>query len=140
MASLLYLKGIEQFMTGDIASESDTLKAAFMAPAYTANAGTHQFYSDVSGNVAAGSTDQTLTNVSINIDTGNSRVEFDCDNLSVSNETTTTDSIIIYKDTGNAATSPLIAYLEFTEGSVSPVDGTLAVTFNVEGLFSIAST
>lgn len=135
--SILHLKGIEQAFLGNIDMENDTIKLAFMAPAYTPNAGTHSFYSDISASIASGSTDQTLTNVDIRIDTGNVRVEMDADDVSVASQTFTTDKVLIYKDTGSASTSPIIATIDIAEGTLSPVSGTITITFNAEGLFAI---
>lgn len=139
--STLYLKGIEQAFLGNIDFETDTIKLAYMATSYTPNVTTENFYSDVSANTASGAPSPiTLANVDIRIDTGNTRVEFDADDVSSSTITTTTDKFIIYKDTGVASTSPLIACIDIAEGVLSPVAGTLAVTFNSEGLFAINAT
>lgn len=138
--STLYLKGIEQALLGNINLESDTIKLKYMQTGYTPNAGTHAFLSDVSASEASGAPTETLANVDVRIDTGNSRVEIDADNVTESSITTSTNKFIIYKDTGVAATSPLIACIDIAEGTLSPVAGTLALTFNVEGLFAINAT
>ena len=104
--STLYLKGIEQAFLGNIDCENDTIKLDYMATSYTPNAGTDQFLSDVSASKASGAPTETLASVDIRIDTGNSRVEFDCADVTESGITTTTNKFIIYKDTGVAATSP----------------------------------
>lgn len=140
MASLLFLKGVEQAFLGQINFESDTIKAMFMNPSFTPNAGTHQFVSDISASRASNTTDVTLANKDIRIDTGNSRVEFDADNLSHSAVTSTTDGIVLYKSTGVDATSPLIVWNEIIEGTLSPVAGTITITVNSEGFFAISST
>ncbi len=139
MASLLYLKGTEQALLGGINLESDTIKLAFMATSYTPNAGTHAFWSDISASIAATTSAQTLSGKDVRIDTGNSRVEFDATDVSVANQTTSTDKFVIYKDTGSPATSPLIACIDIAEGTLAPVDGTLSITFNAEGIFAIPS-
>lgn len=138
--STLYLKGIEQALLGNIDCENDTIRLDYMATSYTPNAGTDQFYSDVSASVAADAPTETLANVDIRIDTGNARVEFDADDVTENSITTTTDKFIIYKWTGNAATSPLIACIDIAEGVLAPVSGTLSLTFNAEGIFAIKAT
>lgn len=140
MASTLFLKGVEEAFLGNIDCEADTIKLKYMATTYTPNAGTDQYLSDVSADEASGAPTETLANVDIRIDTGNSRVEFDADDVSETGITTNTDKFIIYKDTGVAATSPLIACFDIVEGTLSPVAGTLALTFNAEGLFAINAT
>lgn len=139
MADGLYTKGLEQLGLGNIDLEGDTIKLAPMATSYTPNYNTDQFWSDVSASLASGATAITLTSLTFDIDTGNSRVEFNSADISESNQTFSTDKFIIYKDTGVDSTSPLIACIEFTEGTLSPVDGTFAVTVNAEGFFSLNS-
>lgn len=138
--STLYLKGVEQLLTGNIDLESDTIKLDYMATSYTPSATTESFYSDVSANVASGAPTETLANVDVRIDTGNTRVEVDADDVTQGSITTTTNKFIIYKDTGTASTSPLIACIDIAEGTLSPSSGTLSLTFNTEGLFAINAT
>lgn len=138
--STLYLKGIEQAFLGNIDMEADTIKLDYMATSYTPDAGTDEFYSDVSASVASGAPTETLASVDVRIDTGNARVEIDAADVTEATITTTTDKFIIYKDTGVAATSPLIACIDIAEGTLSPVAGTLSVTFNTEGIFAIGAT
>ena len=138
--SALYLKGIEQAYLGNIDFEGDTLKLKYMATSYTPAPTTENFLSDVSASEAAGAPTETLANVDVRIDTGNSRVEIDFDDVTENTITTTTDKFIIYKDTGVAATSPLIAVADIVEGTLAPVAGTLSLTINAQGLFSISTT
>ena len=140
MASTLYLKGIQQFGQGNIDWENDTIKLKYMATSYTPNPDTENFLSDVSASEASGAPTETLANAAVNIDTTNDRVEFDADDVTESGITTTTNKFIVYKDTGVASTSPLIACIDIAEGTLSPVGGTLAITFNAEGIFSISTT
>lgn len=137
--SAFYLSGKKKVMEGSIALLTDTIKVAFMAPAYTPNIDTEDFYDDISASIAVGSTDQTLASKALNIDTANDRVEFDAADISIASETIAggTDMMVIYKDTGVAGTSPLIAYIDIAEGTLSPVNGTLSITWNAEGIFAI---
>ena len=137
--STLYLKGIEQAFLGNIDCENDTIKLKYMATSYTPNAGTDAFLSDVSASEASGAPTETLANVDIRIDAGNSRVEFDADDVTENSITTATDKFIVYKDTGVEATSPLIACIDIAEGTLAPVAGTISVTFNAEGIFAISA-
>ena len=139
MADGLYLKGIEQMGLGNVNMESDTIKLAPMATSYTPNYTTESFWSDVSASLASGATAVTLASKTFDIDTGNSRVEFDAADVSESSQTFSTDKFVIYKDTGVASTSPLICCIAFSEGTLSPVAGTFAITVNAEGFFSIPS-
>ena len=138
--STLYLKGIEQTFLGNIDFDTDTIKLDYMSTSYTPSATTESFLSDVSASIASGAPTVTLANVAVNIDTGNSRVEIDADDVSTGSITTTTNKFIIYKDTGSASTSPLIGCFDIAEGTLSPVNDDLSLTFNAEGIFSISAT
>jgi len=119
---------------------NNLIKLAYMATTYTPDAGTHQYYSDISASVASGAPTETLAGVDVRIDTVNSRVEVDANDVTEASVTTLTDKFVIYKDTGVAATSPLIVCVDITEGILGPVNGTLALTFNAEGIFAINAT
>lgn len=138
--STLYHRGQAEFGKGNIDWENDTIKLAFMSTSYTPDDNSDAYYSDVSADVAAGSTDQTLANCAVNIDSANSRVEYDSDDVSVGSQTFSTDKVVIYKDTGVASTSPLILCSDITEGTLSPVADTITITVDSNGWFSQAST
>lgn len=135
--STLYLKGIEQMMKGSIALETDTIKLKYMATSYTPDLTNHNFLSDVSASEAAGAPTETLASKAVTIDTANSRVEFDAADVTENSITCSTNKFIVYKDTGVAATSPLIACVDIAEGTLGPVAGTLAITFNAQGIFAV---
>lgn len=141
--NILYLKGLEVAMDAlmnETAAPSGTPKASFMATSYTPNAGTDQYFSDISASVASGTTERTLANVDVRIDTGNSRVEVDFDDISETSVTTTTDKFVIWIDTGTDSTSPLVACIDIVEGDLAPVSGTLSVAINAEGAFALTAT
>lgn len=114
-----------------------TLKAYFMDPSFTPNAETHQYYDDISSDVAAGTASVTLAGVTTTIDAANGRVELDTNNFSLVGVTATTDKYCLVLDTGNDATSPVIASVDITEGSISAVAGDISITVNNEGHFAI---
>jgi len=136
----LYLKGIEQAWKGGIDVTADDFKLAFMSTSYTPNPSTHQYWADVSSDIASGTTVRSLTGVTFTIDGSNSRVAFDADNVSEASVTTSTNKFVIYKDTGNSATSVLIGCFDVTEGTLSPIAGTLSLNFNASGIFAIKAT
>lgn len=139
--STLYGKGLEtalKAVTGVAAAPTGTLKLAFMATSYTPNAFTDQYWSDVSASIASGTTAQTLSGAAVNVDSGNTRVEFDTSDISVASQTTTTNKYVIFMDTGTPSTSPLIVCMDIAEGTLAPIAGTLAITVNAEGHFAIS--
>ena len=127
-------------MLGNIDLETDTIKLKYMATTYTPDVTTENWLSDVSASEASGAPTETLANVDVRIDTGNTRVEIDADDVTEDGITTSTNKFIIYKDTGTPATSPLIACIDIVEGTLNPIGGTLAIVFNAEGIFAINAT
>jgi hypothetical protein len=133
--STLHLKALEVGLDAVLAL--GTPKLSFMATTFTPDAGTDQYFSDISAEVASGTTAVTLAGVATTIDTVNARLEFDTNNPSLSSITATTDKYCLWVDTGVAATSPVLATIDISEGTLSPIDGTLSITVNAEGHFAI---
>lgn len=128
MASALYPKFKEALLTQSpaIDLDSDTIKVALVNTStdYTYSA-THQFKSSVTS--YSGTTDQTLASV-----TATNGV-FDAADVTFSavavSGTKTAAAVVIYKDTGSPATSPLIAYIDgFT--AVTPNGGNITLTWD----------
>lgn len=133
--STLHLKSLEVALDAVLALGD--LKLAPMAVAYTPNAGTHSYWSDISASIASGAAAVTLTGVATTIDTVNNRVEVDTDNATTGVITTTTNKYTLFVDTGVAATSPVLATIDLVEGSISTVAGTITFTVNTEGHFAL---
>lgn len=121
MASALYPSFKKALLDGGINMLSDTIKCVLIDTAdYTYNA-SHQFLSSVPSAARVG-TAQTLANKST---TGG---VFDADDAVVPSVTgDPTEAVLIYKDTSNEATSPLIAYIE---GSVTPNGGNITIQWD----------
>lgn len=140
MTNMMYLKGLEVALDAlfqEAAAPSGTIKLSYMALAYTPDPATENYFADISADVASGSPTESLANIDIRIDTGNLRVEMDADDVSETPVTTFTNKFVVWLDTGNAATSPLIACIDIVEGTLAPVAGVLALTFNAEGILAI---
>ena len=90
--------------------------------------------SDISGDRASGSSDYTLANKSLTVDTTNDIVVFDADDFSISSATFTSDLIAFYKETGVEATSPIICYIDIT--TLLLVGGTGTIEWNSTGIYS----
>lgn len=114
-----------------------TPKLSFMATGFTPNSNTHQFFSDISASVAAGTTAVTLSGVTTTIDSVNNRVELGTNNPSLAGVTATTNKYSLWVDTGVAATSPVLATIAIVEGTLSPVAGNLSITVNAEGHYAL---
>src|SRR5690242_12362694 len=103
MASALYDKGRDAFLNGDIDWTADTIKVALVSASYTANMGTDQFFSSVSSAVIG--TPMALANKTSSAGVADAD---DVTSASIATGSTITQ-IVIYKDTGSASSSPLIA-------------------------------
>lgn len=109
MANALYDKGREKFLTGAINASADTLKCALIKDTYAPTLGSDEFFSTLSSHVVG--TPQTLTSKTV---TGGVLDAADVTFSAV--PTAVVKYCAIYKDTGSAATSPLIALFDTAAG------------------------
>lgn len=137
MADVIHLQQYKTVYDYYLANASVTPKLAPMATSFTPNSATQSYYSDISASLASGASLITLSNFSVNIDAGNFRVEFDADDISEASQTFTSDKFSIILDTGTPTTSPILCSISYTEGTVSPVAGTFAITVNAQGFFAL---
>lgn len=137
--STFYAKGIEdalEAVLGITPAATGTLSFAFMATSYTADDEADQFWSDISSQIASGTTVRTVTGATVRRDTANNRIEIDIDNPTETPVTASTDKGVLFMDTGTPTTSPLI--LEVTiSATLSPVGGDLTLVVDAEGLGGI---
>jgi len=110
MANALYGLGKGRLLTAAINLSSDTIKAALVSTSYTANLTTDEFYSTISANVLG--TPQTLGSKTTTLGV------FDAADptFSAVSSGSTAKALVIYKDTGVAGTSPLLAYIDTITG------------------------
>jgi hypothetical protein len=128
----MYTKGKEKILSGNINLTSDTIKAVFLDSAdYTPDLANHDFLDDVAGGAIVG-TAQTLgskTFTNGTFDAGDSTF------TAVSGDQV--EYILIYKDTGSAATSPLICLFDTATGiPATPNGGDLVIAWNASGIFT----
>jgi hypothetical protein len=116
MANALYDKGREGFLDGSIDWDTDTIKAVLVDTAiYAVNLATDTFRSSVTaGEVGAAYAAFTTKTVTAGV--------ADADDLTQAGITgATCEALVIFKDTGVAATSRLIAYIDTATGLPTPV-------------------
>lgn len=118
-----------------------TIKAMFMKTTHVPNGDTHVFVSDVVADRATGTTDLTLSGLTINVDNTDNRTEFDFNDLVTGTITATTDKVWIYISTGVDATSELLFCADLlssgTPTRFSVIGGVLTAQVDTNGLFSI---
>ena len=110
MTNALYNKGKEKILSGAINFTSDTVKVILVKNTYPQNLATDEFLTDVSAYRL--NSDQTLASKSVA--TG----VFDAGDVTYTAVTAgdTSEGVVIYKDTGTAGTSPLLAYIDTITG------------------------
>jgi hypothetical protein len=106
MANVIYTPFLNSLLNHNppIDFDNDTIKVALVTSAYTPNA-SHQFFSSVTGVVG---TPQTLTSPTV------AAGVFDANDVTFTAVPggSTVVGLVLYKDTGSAATSPLIAFID----------------------------
>lgn len=110
---------------------NDTIKVALVKSAYEPNQDTDDFWDDVSANEIEGTGytegGETLAEASTEYDAASNTLRLDAKDVEWTEATITARYAVIYKDTGEAGTSPILAYVDFGE------DQTVASgTFKIE--------
>ena len=124
-------------MNGTIDLDTDTIKVALVLAAYTPDIDAHEFFDDVTdehaatGNYTAGGNE--ITNKAVTQDNTNDLGKFDGDDVEWASSTITARAAVIYKDTGTAATSPLIRYHDFGENK-STSGTTFKIAWHANGI------
>lgn len=126
MANALFDKGRQRFLEGQFTWTTDTIKAVLVdTGTYTPNLSAHEFLSDISG----GARIATSGAFSGKSATGGAADANDVTFTSVTGASI--EAIVIYKDTGSDATSPLIAYIDTATGlPITPNGGDIIVTWD----------
>jgi len=133
MASGRYKKGLEALMQADITGGLDAadIKAVLVDVAdYTVNLDTHDFLDDI----AAGGRVATSGNLASKTTTNG---VFDAADVVLSAVTgDTSEVVVVYWDTGAAATSVLLSYNELS-APVTPNGGDITIQWHGSGIFSL---
>lgn len=110
MANAFYAKGKQKILSAAINFSTDDIKVALVKNDYAQNLTTDEFYSSISASVL--DTPVSLTAKSV---TGG---VFDADDVTFTAVAAgdVSEAVVLYKDTGNPATSPLIAYIDDLTG------------------------
>lgn len=124
MANALYDKGREGFLDGSIDWDTDTIKICLVSSGYTVNLTTHDFLDDLGANIVATSAALSSKTVAAGVaDAADVTIS------AVSGSQVT--RIVIFKDTGSAATSRLIASIDTATGlPVTPNGGDIIVAWD----------
>ena len=139
MADLIYNFFKGEIMNGGVDLDTDTIKVALVTSGYTPNQDTHEDFADVTNEVSgtgytAGGA--ALANKSVSVDNTDNTGVFDADDVTWAASTITARGAVVYKDTGVAATSTLVCYLDFgTDQSSS--SGDFTIQWNADGILTL---
>ncbi|MDH7506203.1 MAG: hypothetical protein QHH15_00245 [Candidatus Thermoplasmatota archaeon] len=127
MGNALYDKGRKKFLDGDIDWLNDDIKVCLIDVAdYTVDLAADEFLDDISGDAIVA----TSGNLGTKSSTAGVADAEDVTLSAVSGDVC--EAIVVYKDTGNAATSPLICYIDTpTSGlPVTPNGGDIIIQWD----------
>ena len=126
MSNALYDKGREKFLRGEIAWQTDTIKLVLVDLAdYTLSISTHEFLSDIPSGA------RVATTAALGSKTTTAGVADAADPVFSAASGDQSEALVIYKDTGSAATSPLIGFIDTATGlPVLPNTGDINVIFD----------
>lgn len=129
MASGVFQRAIVNAFKGLIDVDTDTYKVMLVTSAYAPDFDTDEFRSDVTNEVVgtgytAGGEASAIT---VTDDAANDRVDYDWADVDWLVATITARGAVIYKDTGNAATDILMAYVDFGSDKAT-IAGTFTFT------------
>mgnify|MGYP001205220069 CR=1 FL=1 len=134
MASAKYPKGMQKFLEGGINWGSDNIKVVLVDLADYTYVSTHEFLSSV----PVGARVATFGNL-----TGKNATNgvATAANISVAATGDQSEALIVYKDTGDAATSPLICFIDTASSGFpfTPNSGLCEITWDTgsNGIFAI---
>jgi hypothetical protein len=133
MANAFFALGREKFLTGAIDFATDNIKIVLVDEGTdTPVPATDEFLSDI----AVGARIATSGNLGTKTTTGGTADAADVTFSSVTGASV--ESFVVYKDTGTASTSPLIAYFDTATGlPVTPNGGDITITFDAAGIFTL---
>lgn len=131
MASAIYPLFKQALLQGTYDLSTATVRAVLVDTGTYTYSAAHDFYNDLSGVVGTESgalASKTFTNGT-----------FDAADITFTAVTgNTAEAIVLFVDTGNAATDALIAFIDSATGlPVTPNGGDINVTWNASGIFTL---
>lgn len=123
---------------------TDTIKVALTTSSYTPNQDTHDFYDDISNEVANGNGyttgGATLGTKSVNYDASTNVLSLRAATSSWTSASFTARYAVIYKDTGTGSTSPVLGYVDFG-GNETVSSGTFSIAWDAtDGVLKITAS
>jgi hypothetical protein len=139
----VYTQSLKNALDGTAAWDwnTDTIKCALVKSTYTPASDSHAYWSDVTpGTNEASGTGYTSGGATMTVSGSPSIsgavISFDAADVSWASSSITARYAVVYKSTGTAATSPLIALVDFASDQTTS-NGTFTVSWNASGVFQI---
>lgn len=144
---IMYGNALEQILDGNIDLDSNAFRMVLLTSAYTPAQNTHAAYSSLSGSEVANGNGYAMHGKLLAVTTTRTggAVAIDCDDQSWGSSTFSAKYAAIVKDgdaNGALAAGDIpVMYcdLETGGGSLSPSNGTLSITINAAGLYTITA-
>lgn len=132
MANVLYPKGKEAILAGDVHLDSDTIKVALIDTDTVSYNSAHDFLDDILAGVVG-------TAVTLGSKTITNGVFDSADPTWSAVSGNTVEAIVMYVDSGSAATSQLIAWYDtgITGLPLTPNGGDVTYTVHASGWFAL---
>lgn len=117
MANAIFTKGKEKILSGQINFSTDSLKAVIVSSAYAPSLSTHEFLDSASASVLGSAV--TLTGKSV------AGGVFNADDINIQAVAAgaTAKAVVVFKDSGDPATSPLLLYIDQVGGFPAATNG-----------------
>jgi hypothetical protein len=139
MADVIYNAFKKRLLDGNLNFGSDNIYMALVTSGYVPSQDNDDFFNDVTNEVSGTgytASGMILANKSTSQDNTDNEGVFDADDLTWPSATITARAGVLYKNTGVASTSPLIAYKDFTSDKTS-TGGDFVIQFSTEGIINV---
>jgi hypothetical protein len=134
VANVFYDQAKKNLWNGVINLAADPLNAALVGPGYDPDRIADEYWSDVAAHEIVGdgytAGGRALSGQSVTADTANHRGKFTADDVTWPNASIAAAGVVVYKDTGDPATSPLVGYIDF-DGVKSSHAGNFTIRWDV---------
>ncbi len=140
MADVIYNSFKKHVASGEIDLASGTIYCLLTTSSYSPDQDSHETLSDITNEVTGtgySSGGQAVTTKTVTQDNSGNQAVFDADDVVWTSSTITARRAVLYKHTGTAGTSLLIACFDFGGDKVS-TGGTFTITWNASGILVLA--
>lgn len=122
--------------------DANTIKVTLHTSAYVPAQDTHDYAADATNEISGtGYTTggQTLSSKTVTYDTSTDEIRMDATDAQWTSASFSAYYAVIWKDTGNSATSPLLAYVDFG-GTETVSSGTFTIQWDSTGVLKLDVT